>query len=97
MGHSSLQPIKTICPKCHDVVQRTTLMIVDISENPEILNEITKNSFRGVYCRRCGQGYYIDAPLLVLNIAKWPFLVFSPSVATSLEEDDAQFISLRGL
>lgn len=95
MAHSMRQSYSLTCPECGQTFDAEVWLIVDTTEQPELLDQIRADTLHDIPCPRCGFDGHVHAPLLIHQPDKKRVL-FSPILnSTQKENEDALLELLR--
>ncbi|HID51538.1 MAG TPA: hypothetical protein EYP41_05820, partial [Anaerolineae bacterium] len=94
MPHSRSQTAALTCPSCGQPFDALIWLIVDVSEQPELLDRLREGKLHDAPCPHCGHDGQIDAPLLLYRPGVDPPLLFSPAQGTTEEQDQEQAAGL---
>ena len=98
MPNSHAERYRFQCPHCQQQTVEDVWSVVDISERPDLLDQIMSQTLHSVSCSLCGKtAGTVDASLLVYRPQERPTLMFSPAVqAVSKETAEQHFWNLVG-
>lgn len=91
MVNSYSEKINLQCPSCKKNTAENIWMIVDISERPDLLEQLMLGTIHDLTCSLCGEPLdKVAAPLLIFCPNARPKLMFSPTPQTVDKEEAEQ-------
>jgi len=87
MGNSYSELIDSRCGKCDHAYQVEVWLIVDMTEQPELLESIRAGTIHSFPCPNCGYMSNMDVPLLFYCPGAEPTLFYSPAQHITQERD----------
>jgi CHAT domain-containing protein len=90
MPNTYAESLDLTCPQCSKSFTAETFVIVDVAEQPKLLEKIRSGTLHEIPCPHCDHQRQVDLPLLIFRQDDDPHVLFSPAQGTSQEEDQKE-------
>ena len=88
---SQQTPYNITCPKCGSEQEVVLYDAINLSQTPELKDQLIKNTLNGVVCEDCAFDFRVDKNLLYNDGPNGLLIYWMPSEMKDLEQTEAEF------
>ncbi len=88
MAHSYAEQANISCQNCGNTFRTKVWVLVDVTEQPDLMERIRTGSLHNMVCPKCGATMMVAAPLLLYRPHDTQPFLFSPAIGKSAEDEE---------